>query len=72
MIASHGKKYIFDLFDDHFNQTLNPKEGDLVAWRDNKYGACGIMTGGRYLTVSKSGGVCLTNDKFYRAWSLNE
>lgn len=72
LMAKHNKKYIFDLFDYHFKRTDTPKVGDLVAWRENQYGACGIMSENNYVTVSMLGGVSDSNDTIFRAWSINE
>jgi len=71
LMAKHNKKYIFEFFDDHFKRTDTPKTGDLVAWRENQYGACGIMSGNKYLTLNSAGGLRMSTDNFYMAWSLN-
>lgn len=70
LIKLHNKNNIFDLFDNHFNRTDAPKVGDLVAWGENQYGACGIMSENNYSTVSVLGGVSESSDAIFRAWSI--
>lgn len=73
MMSSNGAQLVFDLFNKHFKRTNNPKVGDLVAWNENKYGACGIMAGdNNFLTVPIQGGTGYTKQEFFKAWSLNE
>lgn len=73
MMKDNRALFVFDIFDKHFKKTNNPKAGDLVAWSENKYGACGIIAGvDKFLSVPVQGGIDYTKQKYVKAWSLNE
>lgn len=72
MMGRYNKNRIFDLFDNHLKQTTTPKAGDLVAWDENNYGACGIMCEGGFYSVDSKGAIGKSRDMYFKAWALDE
>lgn len=61
----------FDFFDRHFKRTNTPRDGDLVGWRENIHGGCGICLASKFVTVQSTGGYSFTDEQYYLAWSLH-